>query len=109
MNRFTPLFIVLLIVCAVAPDAVAQSFLKYSEPGWDFGKREQTEQDTFVIKVTNEGTRPVRIKKLELTCGCVKAKMAKQIILAGETVDLNLTLHANRGEGDIRKFARTLR
>ncbi len=94
--------ILFLFVCLPAVDA--QSFLKFSEPGWDFGKRDQTQDASKVIQVTNNGTRAVHVKKIELTCGCIEATLDKMVIQPKETVNLNLHLIAKRGEGEVKKF-----
>lgn len=102
--RTSQLFAFLLLGLSFTGSLYAQSFLKFSEPGWDFGKREQTDTATKVIKVTNRGSRTVRVKKIELTCGCVQAKLGKMVLSPGDTTDLTLNLFATRGEGEIKKY-----
>ncbi len=105
MKTCLPCHVVLVLVLLVASSpATAQQFLHYSAEGWNFGHRDQIEEATHVIKVTNRGPRAVTINRVELTCGCVKASFGRKVIAPGETVPLNLRLFANRGEGEIKKY-----
>ncbi len=106
MNTHLKTCLAVLIVLFVSsvPSYAQKAGLKFSEPGWDFGKREQTDTVSKVIQVTNTGARTVHVKKIELTCGCIEAKLDKMTIGPGESVKLNLRLVATRGEGAIKRF-----
>ena len=86
-------------------DAVsAQSAkIELSEPGWNFGTREQGEKDKKTITVTNRGTSPLILRKIIVNCGCITAKIKQRTIAPGASRPLVLTLDTMKGEWEIKK------
>lgn len=92
--------------------------IQFSDTAWDFGTRDQgSPGETKIVKVENVGVRDLRIRELDVTCGCVQPhfrghkpkyfKGAQKLDISlgpGESIDLILDLHTERGEGEIKKF-----
>lgn len=90
----------------LAAGSLAQApVIKASEPGWDFGVREQGESDSKTIAIRNEGDADLVITGVKVTCGCVRHEMKETTIKPGKSADLVLKLFTAGQIGKVRKFA----
>lgn len=78
--------------------------LVLSQPDWNFGEHLQGGTDSHVITIYNQSDRPVRITKVTVTCGCVTAKVSKNLVDPDDTIQLELKLDSRRGQGVIEKM-----
>lgn len=119
MHRMHRIVVAALALFAASSPALAQGpSIEVSEPGWDFGTRDQgSPGETKVVVVENSGDAPLHITELDVSCGCIQPhfkgheprffKGAQHLDISlgkGETIDLILELHTDRGEGEIKKF-----
>lgn len=64
--------------------------LKIENDMHDFGKVNQGDKRTALFTLTNTGQSNIEIRKAKSTCGCVTAKLKKQIIKPGKSIELEL-------------------
>ena len=95
-------FALAVVVGGVTPAQAPR--IEASADGWNFGVRDQGEKDKKIVEIRNAGARPLVIRKVQTTCGCVAPSMEIKTILGGESADLVLDLDTNKGEGEIKKF-----
>ncbi|MEE9392917.1 MAG: DUF1573 domain-containing protein [Planctomycetota bacterium] len=77
--------------------------LELSEDHWDFGDRDQgtRAKKTFVLK--NTGKKALEIRRVGVTCGCLKLEMAPTTIKPGEERKLEVNLDLSQVVGKISK------
>jgi len=64
------------------------------------GKLNQFEKKHFSFTIKNQGNEPLRIVKVEHSCGCTEAKASKEVIAPGETAKISGTLDAENRVGE---------
>ena len=64
------------------------------------GKLNQFEKKHFSFTIKNQGNEPLRIVKVEHSCGCTEAKASKEVIAPGETAKISGTLDAEKRVGE---------
>lgn len=95
------------VLAAFAVIAGAQTkgpLISASDSGWNFGEVNEGDLKDHEITLTNNGDQPLEIKKIDVTCGCVEAKMFDTWIAPGKSLPLKLHLDSRRGgHGEIKK------
>ncbi|WP_306600149.1 DUF1573 domain-containing protein [Geothrix sp. 21YS21S-2] len=70
----------------------------------DFGKVERESTSRFRFKVTNAGGGPLRILGVKPSCGCTSTVVGKEILLPGESTELEVAFMAAGLRGEVTKF-----
>lgn len=70
---------------------------------WDFGTVWTGEPCSTTIKLTNTGDAPLKIEKVESTCGCTVPKPSKTVLAPGESDDLHITYNTRKAIVDVRQ------
>jgi hypothetical protein len=68
--------------------------LKWSEETYDFGTIPQGTPVTHDFKVTNNGTTPIVISKVDKSCGCTTPKWTTEPIMPGKEGTVSATFNA---------------
>lgn len=77
--------------------------LVISEPVVDFGKIKQGEKTKATYTLTNEGKSNLNIRMTKSTCSCTVAKLSKDNIKPGKSVELVLTFDSTERRGNQQK------
>lgn len=97
------------LVCVLAPftqrvraeisPATPAPVIACTEPIFEFGSRNNTEDVLHTFIVTNKGTAPLVIAQVRTGCGCTKAELDRNTIPPGESAALStrLTLRGHSG------------
>ena len=64
------------------------------------GKLNQFEKKDFSFTIKNQGNEPLRIVKVEHSCGCTEAKADRDVIAPGETAQIIGSLNAENRVGE---------
>lgn len=66
----------------------------------------EAEDDVFKVRFpfVNEGTEPVKITKIESSCGCLKAEVSSEVIGAGEEGVITGLFNLGAATGENEKF-----
>jgi hypothetical protein len=71
----------------------------------NFGKHSAGEKVSYTIKVTNNGKKDLNIRKIVPSCSCVTFSIGKQVLKAGESVNLVFTLDTvNQMKAELIKY-----
>jgi hypothetical protein len=65
--------------------------IEISPKDFDFGQIKYGEVVKHVFKIQNSGKGVLKIKKLATSCGCTTVEIAKEVLAAGEEVELLVT------------------
>lgn len=84
---------------AVEPANVAALDISFDPPKLDLGIMQPGVPKTGTVKVTNNGSEPVQIKKAVASCGCTTPKWPQEPIGPGETAELEITLKPSLKQG----------
>ncbi len=89
---------------ALAPATAARGpFLRLSEREVDFGTVDQLQQVHHALTLSNEGDAPLRILKVETSCGCTVAVPSDSIVPPGRQVTLDVAFSTRDYEGPQEK------
>jgi len=70
---------------------------------FNFGEMHQETKSTHIFKIKNTGDADLEIKDIKTSCGCTAAMVSKNIILPGETGDLNVIFSSKRFQGEVTR------
>ncbi|MCB9833886.1 MAG: DUF1573 domain-containing protein [Planctomycetes bacterium] len=96
--------VVPLVVLLLGPLVAAQKPSLVGPESWDFGRVDQDVRRDHEIVLRNPSRRPINIRGLRATCGCIEASLDVMALPPGGEARLTLRLIAARGEGEIKKF-----
>ncbi len=85
----------------------ATAALVCDEPVYDFGEADESATLNHVFSLRNDGDRPIRILKVQATCGCTTAGAAREDLPPGETTDLTTRISL-RGRSGPQKYSLTI-
>ena len=68
---------------------------------WDFGQKWSGEPCTTEIKISSVGTAPLKILKIDKTCGCTGALPNRNEIPPGESDKIVLTYNTNKDKEEV--------
>jgi hypothetical protein len=94
------------LIGPLAPEATAGQLgpiLRISERRIDFGMVEQFQQVHHSLKMANTGDAPLRMLKIEATCGCTAAVPADSVVLPGKEVLIDVAFSTRDYEGEQEK------
>lgn len=98
---------VLTSILITMPPPLARSatgpLLRISERKIDFGTVDQFQQLHHSLVLRNEGDRPLRILKVETSCGCTAAVPADSIVPPGKEVKIDVAFSTREYEGPQEK------
>jgi hypothetical protein len=105
MLRFRSHVMLLGLMILLLGTAIAASgpLLRISEREVDFGKVEQYQTVKHQITLGNEGDMPLRILKVESSCGCTVAVPSDSIVPPGRAVTLNIAFSSKDSSGPQEK------
>jgi hypothetical protein len=69
----------------------------------DLGRILEGNVATGSVRFVNRGKEPLKIKRIQPTCGCTLAKIDKKEYASGDTATISFTLHTEGYRGLIRK------
>jgi len=81
------------------PTDVATLDVTFDPPKLDLGIMQPGVPKTGTVKLTNNGTEAVQIKKAVASCGCTTPTWPKEPIAPGETAELEITLKPSLKQG----------
>lgn len=70
---------------------------------YDFGVAGQEDRIVHSFHLSNKGTAPVQILRIDPGCGCVTATSTKSIILPGEAGEVHSVFETQRYEGEVKR------
>ncbi len=70
----------------------------------DFGRMEQQEVRKTTVTLRNDGTAPLKIDKVETSCGCTVATPDVDLLQPGQATSLEVTFNSKMFEGPQRKM-----
>ncbi len=56
-----------------------------------------------IVELSNKGKVPIIIHKVDISCGCIKTKLTKNIILQNETIKMEINVHSKNNKGYFNK------
>ncbi len=109
--RSIPFTILVLAILVASPARAAEMpltgpqrpALVVEDGGWDFGRVDHSVELEKTLVLRNRTRRPIIIKEVTQTCGCIQASIDHKEIAGGASAKLVLKLIAARGEGEIKK------
>ena len=81
------------------PDASSPVQIVFEPSELDLGMMQPGVPKTGTVKLTNNGSAAVQIKKAVASCGCTTPNWPREPILAGETAEIEITLKPNLKQG----------
>ena len=79
-------------------ESSAMTSMSFDKTTQDFGKiKEDTENNASFI-VTNTGTKPLIIEKVDVSCGCTTAKKPEKPIAPGKSDKIEIIFHPKVGQ-----------
>ncbi len=64
----------------------------------DFGKVKEDSENKAVFTVTNTGNQPLKIDKVDVSCGCTTAKKPENAIPPGKSDQIEVIFHPKIGQ-----------
>jgi hypothetical protein len=64
----------------------------------DFGKIKEDSDNKAVFTVTNTGNQPLKIEKIDVSCGCTTAKKPENEIAPGKSDKIEVIFHPKIGQ-----------
>jgi hypothetical protein len=64
----------------------------------DFGKIKEDSENKAVFTVTNTGKQPLKIEKVDVSCGCTTAKKPENEIAPGKSDQIEVIFHPKIGQ-----------
>jgi hypothetical protein len=94
------------LLCLSVPfvlQAQAAPRLTVDAPSYDFGKvaRGSDVKHRFVLR--NTGSEPVKILRVQPTCGCTSGLLGKEVLAPGESTEVEITFHTAGMIGVVHK------
>ncbi len=77
--------------------------IKFESREYDFGTVEQGEKVTHIFQLSNIGTEPLTIDRVQTSCGCTAAVTSSKTILPKENGTIETTFNSSRFHGQIHK------
>ncbi|MBU1125131.1 MAG: DUF1573 domain-containing protein [Candidatus Omnitrophica bacterium] len=71
---------------------------------WDFGRIREGEKAFHEFIFRNEGGTPIRIKKVDTSCGCTASRARKEMVLPGEESLIEVTFNSEGYDGQTKQF-----
>ncbi len=78
--------------------------LAFDSTSWDFGQLKQGQVVSHIFVLKNDSAEILRIKSFLPSCGCTKAKIGKDALNPGESVNLEVTFNSHGYSGDVQQF-----
>jgi hypothetical protein len=118
MMRSLTLFSILnaILILAAAPAYAASGapplnqgpMIHLTDRRWDFGELPQHTKVTHSLEVSNEGTEPLRLIKVQPDCGCTAALPQDSTLAPGATTTIKITFDSESYEGFQQKIITVL-
>ncbi len=100
--RFGWMAVVLYIM--VLPAAAQQPEITFEQEKWDFGRIKEGEIVTHIFTFTNKGDSPLKIQRVQTTCGCTAALVSQKTLAPGEIGELKVTFNTRGYAGNVAKY-----
>ncbi len=97
----TPL---LLLLAAVPVTCLAQQRLALDAERHDFGRIRAGAKVAHRFRITNAGDAPLRILRVNASCGCTSTVVGRDTLGPGEGTELEVVLDASGYRGPLKKF-----
>ena len=81
------------------PDADSKTEVVFEPETLDLGRMQPGVPKTGIVRLTNNGSAAVQIKKAVASCGCTTPSWPREPILAGETAEIEITLKPSLKQG----------
>lgn len=85
------------------PGLNAGPMVRLSEREWNLGELPQSDRRSHDFLLTNQGTAPLRIERLESSCGCTAALASDSVLAPGEKTAISVTFNSKDFEGEQMK------
>jgi len=72
--------------------AVEAQAIEFNESSFDFGQVAEESRHDHTFTFVNRSTKPVEVKKVRVSCGCVTTQLATNVVLPGATGKLSAEL-----------------
>lgn len=96
-------FLLEALSASAGPHQILVPEISISENEYNFGKLEEGIETHHTFKITNKGKKALRIFETKSTCGCTVAKLKKDVIAPGETVELEIVMDTSMKQGNVSK------
>jgi LEA14-like dessication related protein len=98
------LAIIIIITFSISPQIFAQEIEVIGEMSFDWGEVKTIESPLHTrIKITNKGDKALRIFSIKAGCGCTTAPLDKDVLLPGDTSNIDVRLDLRNFMGPIEK------
>ncbi len=67
----------------------------FDKLSWDFGSVPMGEEAVVTFEITNQGTAPLVVEKVTVSCGCTVAKWSKDPIMPQDKMQLHISYNTN--------------
>ncbi len=95
MKKLTVIMLMVLVVFATkAQEQTGGPVIAFAENSIDFGDITQGEKVEHTFVFTNEGTSPLIISNVAVTCGCTATNWPKEPIAPGQTSELKISFNS---------------
>lgn len=72
---------------------------------WDFGQVKQGEVVSHTFSLKNESDKTLNITGLNTSCGCTVSQIEREVLLAGESTELEVKFNSKDYSGTVQQFA----
>ncbi len=97
----TSCVLVFVAACAEAQEPAAAPQLKLSQATWDFGTRWYGDPCETDIELSNVGKAPLKLLKVDSTCGCTVPKPDKLELAPGEKTRLHIKYNTRKNQVNV--------
>lgn len=82
--------------------------IKFAGKSYDFGKLEKGKKVTHEFTFTNEGKQPLKIRKINASCGCTATAPSKKVIQPGDSGSIKATFDSSHKNGRQNKAIKVI-
>lgn len=96
-------FVLAVLLTVFAASAFAGPVLTIEPENFVFGYAPQNSKVSHTFKLTNTGDETLKIDRVVPGCGCTKAPLKKDVLVAGESTELEIIFSTRRYNGKVMK------
>lgn len=98
----------LLVIPAICPAQTPAPVIHFEKTHHDFGKIDTERKATYRFKVSNTGQAPLKISRVNTTCGCTSTVLGKWVLAPGEVTEIETSFDPRGYRGLVRKAIQVL-
>lgn len=97
--RFNGRLTIAALAVLLAAPALAQPRIQLSETKWDFGTIWHGDKPTRTLIITNTGSAPLQLTRVQASCGCTAMQPAKMLLQPGEATEVVASYDSHGKQG----------